>query len=183
MEELAIIDGIASLFGNPHAENYENGCKYLKRALAVENEDDINSAIYEFLEVDNDDKLYLQVAAKFNLAICYCLKCSFDRSRACIKEVENTEYDFFTLQKDTIDQLKGDCYDLRKLVNETEQEYLAELARAKEEERIRREEEEKAQAVLPSTTETNIWKVVSIVLMAVLVLGGTVALLNFFNIF
>lgn len=183
MEELAIIDGIASLFGNPHAENYQNGCKYLKRALAIENEEDINSAIYEFLEVDNDDKLYLQVAAKFNLAICYCMKCSFARSRACVEEVENTEYDFFTLQKDTIDQLKDGCYNLRKLINETEQEYLRELERAKEEERIRREEEEKAQAVLPSTTETNIWKVVSIVLMAVLVLGGTVALLNFFNIF
>ena len=138
------------------------------------------------MEVDNDDKLYLQVAAKFNLAICYCLKCSFDRSRACIKEVENTEYDFFTLQKDTIDQLKGDCYDLRKLVNETEQEYLAELARIQEEERIRREKEEKAmgqtQTVAPSAADTNVWKVISIVLMVVLVLAGTVAVLNFLNI-
>lgn len=95
----AVSLGIASEFGNPHAGNYENGCRLLKRITEVELDDRMDiyeiqdfakhneylkSAISAFKDINEDDKLYLRVAAKFNLAVCYCFRLNFDQARKFI---------------------------------------------------------------------------------------------------
>ncbi len=128
MEEYLIGELVAGIFSglfvSTHSENFESGFKHLKRGMAVRNTVEIDNAIYEFIEIDDDDKLYMQVAAKFYLAICYCLKYDFEESKSCISWVENVEYDFFTLKKDTINLLKDNCQSLRQVVNECEEEYI-----------------------------------------------------------
>lgn len=162
MEDFMPLDGLTALFANPHNENFKRGYRHMKRAFEFDEVDLFKSAIDEFLEVDEDDKLYLQVAAKFNLAICHCMLCNFDRSRSYISEVQNTEYSFFTLNKRTIDSFINECPSLRSKVDLREQEYRRYL------ESLRAERDKVDEIdVVPSR---NKWKIAAIVLITLFII-------------
>lgn len=167
LEEFVIMDGIASLFGNKHADNYERGCRYLKQAMEfTNNEDELKNAIREFIEVNEEDKLYLQVAAKFNLAICHCMMLDFEKSKSYIWQIENIEYDWFTLKKDTIEDLRNECPNLRASVNELEQSVIKMMADIRNQNGAGNVLIEEA-TVVPSR---NKWKIATIVLIVVIIL-------------
>ena len=160
MEEFMLFDGLSVLFGNPHGENFDQGYRFMKRAFEFDDVDLFRSAIDQFLEVDETDKLYLQVAAKFNLAICHCMLCNFDRSRSYISDVQNTEYTFFTLKKSVIDSFVRDCPSLRAKVDYREQEYKRYL------ESLRADDDPAETDVEPSR---NNWKIAAIILTVLLI--------------
>lgn len=143
---------IAFLDSNPHEKNFERGYRLLEVGCETNDEDTIKRAADEFLQVDNDDLLYLQVAANYYLAICFAKLNKFAVSYKYIDMVQAVDYDFFTRKKDTIEIIRKSSYELRPLVQEAEKEYLAYL------ERLRRE-----QARQHNGDDGNFWKIVTIV--------------------
>ena len=181
----SIASEIATSFSNPHADNYEKGSRYLKRVIEVEwnedmdiyeiwefarNNEQLKSAIYEFTEIDEDDKLYLRVASKFYLAICYLLKLDFNRARRCISEVESVEYNFFTLKKDTIESFRRTCPSLRTAVDDYEEKIKILIQNI--------QEQASGQVEVPSR---NWWKITTIVLVLLVIVAIVIVLMYFNN--
>ena len=118
---------IAFLDSTPHEKNFERGYRLLEVGCETNDEDTINRAADEFLQVDNDDLLYLQVAANYYLAICFAKLNKFAVSYKYIDMVQAVDYDFFTRKKDTIETFRTNSVELRKVVEEAERKYLASL--------------------------------------------------------
>ena len=135
---------INDLLGNPHAENFDKGIKFLKVSLentdwaildsvdesdipriekfieTSSHNDQILFAIYEFSQIDESDKLYLRVAANFYSAICYCMKFDFKQAKSYIDKVETVTYSGITLKRDFINDCKNECQELRQTVSDYE---------------------------------------------------------------
>ena len=158
-----LIDGLinAAFATNPHAENFERGYRQLEVGCDADDEDAVKQAIDELLKVNDDDLLYLQVAANYFLAIGYAKLNKFAVSYRYIDKVSSVDYDFFTRKKDTIDTFRTNSAELRKVVEEAEREYLAYL------ERLRLEEERKRQS--SNSSSGNFWKVVAIIGLCLMV--------------
>lgn len=173
MEEFLIsllAEGAINAFmdSNKHADNFERGYKALEVGCEMDDEDEIKRAIKELSEVDDDDLLYLRVAANYFLAIGYAKLHKYSQSYNRLDMVHNVSYDFFTRKKDTIEEIRANSYKLRTVIQEDEKEYLEYL------ERLRREQEEKErrQRLNNNGDNGNFWKIVAIIslaLMAILI--------------
>lgn len=194
--EVLLLQGIANMLNSPHADNYESGSRYLKQVLEendyaamdiyqiveyARHDFKLNSALDQFGKVNEEDKLFLRVAANFSLAACYCLKLDFDKAREYISNVENVEYGFFTRKKDTIESFRKNCPNLRNSVDEFEKKII-----------------EMAQEAISNASSNNgsvvdaevvvkpprsIWKIATIVLSVLIVLAIIgVVVLKFTNL-
>lgn len=194
--EVLLLQGIANMFNSPHADNYESGCHYLKQVLEenayaamdiyqiveyARTDFKLNSALDQFGKVNEEDKLFLRVAANFSLAACCCLKLDFDKAREYISNVENVEYGFFTRKKDTIESFRKNCPNLRNYVDEFEKKII-EMAQ---------EAISKASSNDGSVVETevvvkpprSVWKIATIVLSVLIILAIIgVVVLKFTNL-
>lgn len=150
-----LIDGLinAAFATNPHAENFERGYRQLEVGCDADDEDTIKQAIDELLKVNDDDLLYLQVAANYFLAIGYAKLNKFAVSYRYIDKVSSVDYDFFTRKKDTIETFRANSAELRKVVEEAEREYLAYLKSLEEERKLHSS----------NSGGGNFWKVVAII--------------------
>ena len=150
---------IGSLLGfvfseSKHKENFDNGYKFLNRACEGGGDEDLNDAIREFRMIDEDDLLYLNVAAQYCLAVCYAKKNEFGKSYQSLDYIKNVQYDFFTRKKDTIEEIRSRSFELRRAVEEAEKAYLEELRK-------------KTESDQRQNSMDKIWKIVAIAALAV----------------
>lgn len=182
--EVLLLQGIANMLNSPHADNYESGCRYLKQVLEenayaamdiyqivefARNDYQLNSATDQFRMVNEEDKLFLRVAANFSLAACYCLKLDFDKAREYIRNVENVEYGFFTRKKDTIESFRKNCPNLRAYVDEFEKKIIEMAQEAISNASSNDGSVTDAEVVVKPPR--NSWKIVTIVLSVLIILG------------
>lgn len=173
-----IIGGIVNaVFGNSeHEENFNKGYKLLEQYSATDEEDFLKAAILEFVAVDDDDFLYLQVAAKYCLAICYAKQLKFDKSYNALEFIQRVDYDFFTRKKNTIETIRESSVELKKEIESAERAYNAylEQLRREEEERLLREQAEKQRLIGGNGNNDAFWKIVaiiSLVLLSITIIG------------
>lgn len=158
-----VIDDL--LGAGPHTDNYNRGVKNLKQASAIKEIYYINRAIEEFIEVDDSDRLFLRVASKYMLSLCYCAKNDFDEARDCVRYIKNVNYDFFTRKKDTIEMFRSNCDSLNSWINECEEEYIRSLVPSDPGDSE------------GSDSSVNWWKVMAIIMIVLFVLIGIAMLI------
>ena len=193
---------INDLLGNPHAENFNDGIKYLKVSLentdwAILDSDDesniprieryietsshnclIHLAIHEFSQIDESDKLYLRVAANFYSAICYCMKFDFEQARSYIDKVETVTYRGITLNKDVINDFKKDCPEFRQTVTTFELK-INEIKQNIENYKRKQIEGPRDLPIPESQPSSSKWKVVSIILIFIVIIMAIVMMFTY----
>ena len=196
---------INDLLGNPHAENFDKGIKFLKVSLentdwaildSVDESDipriekyietaphnkQIFFAIYEFSQIDESDKLYLRVAANFYSAICCFMIFDFEQAISYINKVETVTYSGITLNRDFINDCKNDCPELRQTVYNFESKIQELKQKIKEYKRTQIEGTGDA-TKQESQPSSNKWKVVSIILIFIVIIMAIVMISAFSKI-
>lgn len=196
---------INDLLGNPHAENFDKGLKYLNETLentdwaildsidesdipriekyieSTSRNEKLLFAIYEFSQIDESDKLYLRVAANFILVLCYCLKLDFKQARSYIDKVETVTYSGITLKRDFINARKNACPELRQDVSDYEDK-IQELKQNIKNYNSKQIEGTRDDTKQESQPSSNKWKVVSIILIFIVIIMAIVMISTFSKI-
>ena len=159
---------IGNLFSNwiygKNISHLGKGCEYLTKGVDNHDSAFVKKAVSEFDLIDEDeDRLFVVAISYYLRAVSYTFLLNFSLAYHFLDKLEAIDYDFFTLKKETIDDVKSEGRNLRPEVKKIEMAVLN--AHSNDEE-----------------PETEIdWKKVSIFLLLIIVIGLVVC--TFFFIF
>jgi len=157
----------ANWFWGEGGEYVADGFEYLQNGIDEEDPSCFSDALQKFNKVKSNDKKYIVAASLYGKAICNGVMHKFSKAYSELDALQSIEVTFFTMNKDTIAELKREGCILKNNLKEYE-------------EKLKREEEEweRKQSLSRRTNLTKIWLIVLSILF-VLAIGIIVFLIYF----
>lgn len=151
---------------------FERGYNFFLEGLENSNTTLLKSAIEQLNHIDeNQDRLFCVACSFLFRAMCYACLYDFDTAYFYLEKLDKIDYDFFTINKDVINEAQRFGRELRPEVEEQEREYkeyLQSLVNSGDEGDGNSEE-----------SSVDYWKVMFVVLLVVVVIGCVIGLCLF----